>query len=501
MNQGAEAGIYSGDDIHAVRILAMEPTTDRPRGDKSGRTFHNHANERLRILGEIPVRKFDREGKQPLDPDGNPDTSFLAKVPADVAFTFQTLDKHGMVLNMAQTWHQVRPGEVRNNCGGCHAHSQEPTPFEKTLASDPGYKLFDLTKQTPLLTEAARDESGRKFDAKGETGLRYESSVKNVEFHRDIKPILQRSCAGCHTGKWEQEMGMLVLDDETPVDVPQAGKVPNVYYRLAEDYHEKSKFGYPPVWHEKRWCFPNASRYVRKFQSRRSLLVWKILGQRTDGFSNDDFPTETTPGDASTLVWQGKKVEPKNERDREQVSRADLDYNGKPCPPPEAVAGTYWAPDGSTIKVEALSDEDKRTIVRWIDLGCPIDLDYNPKNPDDRGYGWMLDDNRPTLAVTLPRAGNNPPVEKIVVGMHDYYSGLDEKTFSVVADMTIDGVPAGQELAARFKPASQGVLEWKLDKPIDVLNRGTLTVSVRDRQGNVSWVERAFSIGSATAAR
>ena len=36
-----------------------------------------------------------------------------------------------MVLNMAQTWHQLRPGEIRNDCGGCHAHSQKPTDFER----------------------------------------------------------------------------------------------------------------------------------------------------------------------------------------------------------------------------------------------------------------------------------------------------------------------------------------------------------------------------------
>src|SRR3712207_7592034 len=118
-----------------------------------------------------PYTTLFRSSEQPRGPDGNPDTSFLAKIPADVGFTFQTLDKHGMVLNMAQTWHQVRPGEVRNNCGGCHAHSQEPTPFEKTAAARPDYKLFDLTEKTPLLTESAKDESGRKFDEKGETGL------------------------------------------------------------------------------------------------------------------------------------------------------------------------------------------------------------------------------------------------------------------------------------------------------------------------------------------
>ena len=140
-NQGADAGLYSNDDIHAIRIL-VDGADDRSQaGPSAGRRFYNHANERLRILGEIPLRKFRRAGsvsnrRQPLDPDGNPDTSFLAKIPADIAFTFQTLDKDGMVLNMAQTWHQLRPGEIRNNCGGCHAHSQKPTPFEKTAAGE-----------------------------------------------------------------------------------------------------------------------------------------------------------------------------------------------------------------------------------------------------------------------------------------------------------------------------------------------------------------------------
>src|SRR5204863_3030000 len=133
--QGSDAGLYGNEDIHAVRILALEPTSEIQA--KRGRTFYNHAKERMRILGEIPVRKFASPGAASpgVDPDGNPDTSFLAKIPADTAFTFQTLDKDGMVLNMAQTWHQVRPGELRNDCGGCHAHSQKPTLFRDTAAA------------------------------------------------------------------------------------------------------------------------------------------------------------------------------------------------------------------------------------------------------------------------------------------------------------------------------------------------------------------------------
>src|SRR5205085_9767095 len=132
-----------------------------------GPLYGNHALERLRILGEIPVRHFgapgaSAPGAQPLDPDGNPDTSFLAKIPADQSFTFQTIDKHGMLLNMAQTWHQLRPGEIRNDCGGCHAHSQPPTLFEKTYAARPDYALFDLTARTPLVTAKANDQSGQQ---------------------------------------------------------------------------------------------------------------------------------------------------------------------------------------------------------------------------------------------------------------------------------------------------------------------------------------------------
>ena len=96
----------------------MEPNPDRGYGPNSnpegGVWFHNHANERLRILGEIPLRKYNSDGSAVMDLEGNPDTSFLAKIPADAPFTFQTIDKNGAVLNASQTWHQVRPGELRN---------------------------------------------------------------------------------------------------------------------------------------------------------------------------------------------------------------------------------------------------------------------------------------------------------------------------------------------------------------------------------------------------
>jgi hypothetical protein len=479
VSQGADSGLYTNDEIHAIRILAMEPATSRRNGEKAGRLFYNHARERLRILAEIPVRKFGADGKQPLDPDGNPDTSFLAKIPADVPFTFQTLDKNGMVLNMAQTWHQVRPGEVRNDCGGCHAHSQKPSDFNLTLAAKKEYAVFDAIAGTPLLTAKKQDQSGKQWDVKNETGLRFEKRVKDVEFHRDVKPILERSCIACHTQKSDKPAGNLVLDDDKLRGDHVAHKFPGTYYRLASD--PKALFGHKPASKEGWGEGMRKSRYVWAFQSRRSLLVWKLFGARLDGFSNDDHPMETVPGDPSTLVFKGQPFKP----GPENRQHPDVGYTGSIMPPPDAVKAG---------KVKPLTDEDRLTLVRWIDLGCPIDLDYDAKNPAERGYGWMLDDTRPTLTLTSPQIGANPPLSRILVGMHDYNTGLDVESFAVVADFAIDGTEPGENLAKKFKALPDGRWELRLEKPVAELPKGKLTVSVKDKQGNVTRIDRTFSV-------
>lgn len=489
-NQGADAGLYTNDEIHAVRILVMEPTTDRHRGANQGRRFISHAMERLRILGEVPVRKFNEPPPSAIhdksrlpsgevkDPDGNPDTSFLVKIPADTAFTFQTIDKNGIVLNMSQTWHQLRPGEVRTDCGGCHAHSQKPTLFEDTIAGQTSYKVWDLAKSTPLVTARRPDSFGErlKWDAADETGItNADTEVVNVEYYRDIAPILQRSCAACHTG--DKPAGNLNLNaDGESLNIQYQGEVPGTYYRLAAD--EKAKFGHKPLGYNS-WGYPNASRYIRKFQARRSLLTWKLFGRRMDGFSNDDHPSESKPG-AGDFVLKGEAVDPQRNR-----ARWDIDYQGGIMPPPSAV---------KSGKVKPLTDDDRRTIVRWIDLGCPIDLDFDPENPERRGYGWMLDDNRPVLTLNQPTAGANTSLHSIIVGMHDYDSGLDLESFSVTASFEIDGHKPGTELAPHFKDLSDGVKWLKFQQPIRQLDEGRIVVTIQDRQGNQTRIDRTVHI-------
>jgi hypothetical protein len=150
------------------------------------------------------------------------------------------------------------------------------------------------------------------------------------------------------------------------------------------------------------------------------------------------------------------------------------------------VAGKAKGPDGQLVKVAPLSDDDKLTLARWIDIGCPIDRDTKS--------GWLLDEGRPTLTLTYPRAGANPTLERILIGMHDYGTGLDMATFKVTANVAIDGVKAGENLARRFQSAGDGIWELRLVHPPASLPSATINVEIRDRQGNVARIERAFSL-------
>src|SRR6185503_17162862 len=148
-----------------------------------------------------------------------------------------------------------------------------------------------------------------------------------------------------------------------------------------------------------------AGRYIRMFQSRRSLLMWKLLGRRLDGWANGDHPTETTPGNPATLP---PGADP---------NTADLDYAGFIMPP-------------TNSGVPALSEDEKMLFGRWIDLGCPI----NTGSGDDANYGWFLDELPPTVTITSPRQNRNAtPLSEIRLDVADADTSLSNATLSIKA--------------------------------------------------------------------
>jgi len=241
---------------------------------------------------------------------------------------------------------------------------------------------------------------------------------------------------------------------------------------LAED--SSARWGYKPVISSRTWRQSNASRYVRMFQSRRSLLIWKIFGHRLDGWTNADHPTESVPGDPATLPAGA------------DPNRADLDYNGEIMPPP-----------GSGVP--PLSEDEKILFARWVDLGCPL----NTGTGDNANYGWFLDELRPTVAVSSPRQNlNGTPLTEIRVGVADAYSGVNEVTLSIKADFSVNGSAAGAELVGQGSFIAPGIFSVPLQTPISNLSTSHLTVAVADYQGNTNrvdvrfWVDAGFRITS-----
>ena len=226
------------------------------------------------------------------------------------------------------------------------------------------------------------------------------------------------------------------------------------------------------------------AQYSPPFQSRRSPLIWKIFGRRLDGFRNEDIDSPPLDYDNDQHI--------RNWGQNSHRARMDVDYTGSIMPPAKAIMGTAKGPDGKPVKVAPLSDEDRLTLVRWIDLGSPIDLRDSEQR---KKPGWLLDEGRPTLTLTYPRSGaNTKPLSRILIGMHDYYTGLDANSFQVTADFKVNSIEPGKNLAPQFQSAGYGIWELKLPDAITSLHSGQLSFSIKDRQGNVSRIQRRFSV-------
>lgn len=76
--------------------------------------------------------------------------------------------------------------------------------------------------------------------------------------------------------------------------------------------------------------------------------------------------------------------------------------------------------------------------------------------------------------------------------MHDYGTGLDATSFTVTATVPVNGVAAGENIAPKFTALGGGVYELKLAAPL-VGDKLKLTVSVKDKQGNTTRIDRTFT--------
>jgi formylglycine-generating enzyme required for sulfatase activity len=109
-----------------------------------------------RILGTVPV-----------EPDG----SAYFRVPANTPIAVQPLDAQGRAMQIMRSWFTAMPGE-NVSCVGCHEKQNMAVPAKATIASK-----REANEITP-----------------------WYGPERGFSFKRDVQPVLNRYCVGCHDG-------------------------------------------------------------------------------------------------------------------------------------------------------------------------------------------------------------------------------------------------------------------------------------------------------------
>ena len=195
--------------IHAVRVVEALPRPLPAAGEPlppydPAAPFGATAALRTRILGEVPVM---------------PDGSFHLTVPADTAFTLQTLDADGVAVRTMRSWLWSKPWFMRT-CIGCH-ESGELAPQNRVT------QAMESTLR-PVLGEA--------------TTRRTPGCV------HDVAPVLRDRCGGaCHGPE------VAMVEERTVLD----------------------RWSMPPFDRAYRTLVP---RYVRPGVARESQLIRMVRG-------------------------------------------------------------------------------------------------------------------------------------------------------------------------------------------------------------------------------
>ncbi len=110
-----------------------------------------------RILGTVPVHA---------------DGSALFRIPAKTPVSVQPLDAEGKAVQLMRSWMTAMPGETLS-CVGCHDRRNSTPPSKATLAQ----------AHAPATIKP------------------WYGPARGFSFRREVQPVLDRYCVGCHNGK------------------------------------------------------------------------------------------------------------------------------------------------------------------------------------------------------------------------------------------------------------------------------------------------------------
>jgi len=128
-------------------------------------------------------------GTVPVEPDG----SALFYVPANLPISFQPLDEEGKAIQLMRSWSTAMPGE-NVSCVGCHAPQNTGPPSKTTIA----------VGRTPSKIAP------------------WYGPVRGFSFQREVEPVVNKYCAGCHNGQTGETAGKPPTSEETAPPIADA---------------------------------------------------------------------------------------------------------------------------------------------------------------------------------------------------------------------------------------------------------------------------------------
>jgi mono/diheme cytochrome c family protein len=154
-----------GIEAERIRYLRISRRPQWPYSNRYGGERYEPDAKAADVMNWTPARVI---GTVPIEADG----SAYFRVPAGEAVYFQLLDENQMELRRMRSFISFQPGEHRG-CVGCHETREEV---------------------------GAADRFPRAMLCEPRTPVPPPWGTRPISFPRDVQPVLDRHCAGCHAG-------------------------------------------------------------------------------------------------------------------------------------------------------------------------------------------------------------------------------------------------------------------------------------------------------------
>ena len=137
----------------------------------SPRKFGGHAQTGIQSGWDVKVIL----GTVGVEQDG----SAMFQIPSNTPISLQPLDADGKALGLMRSWMTAMPGEVLS-CVGCHESQNEAPPSKAAIAS--------LSPRQTIKP--------------------WYGDTRGFSFLREVQPVLDKYCVGCHDGEAEERLNL-----------------------------------------------------------------------------------------------------------------------------------------------------------------------------------------------------------------------------------------------------------------------------------------------------